>query len=113
MEEIWKPVVGYEGLYEVSSFGRVKSLKKNRIKNTEGVYNDYVQVGLSKKSKVLNIRLHRIVALAFIPNPENKKTVNHIDCNKINNHVSNLEWVSQKENNQSYQAFKRNKKLST
>lgn len=114
MEEIWKPVVGYEGLYEVSNLGRVKAVKTiERFLKTTGVHDQYVQTCLYKKCKMVNFYLHRLVALHFIPNPENKKTVNHIDCNKNNNEVSNLEWVSQKENNQSYQAFKRRQKLST
>ena len=94
MEE-WRMVVGYEGLYEVSNFGNVRS-KRKILKQTN--YNGYQCVCLSKESNRKIHKVHRLVAIAFIPNEENKREVNHIDEDKTNNHVSNLEWVTPKEN---------------
>lgn len=104
MKTIWKPIVGYEGIYEISNLGKVKSFKfwygdgeKERI--LTGYKNlGYMTVGLSKNCKTVNVLLHRLVADAFIPNPENKPYINHKDCNKLNNGVSNLEWVTHSEN---------------
>ena len=101
MEEIWKPIKGYEGLYEVSNLGRVKSLKRwhhpreNILKNkftTDGYY----ETALLKNGKYKYIRTHRIVAQTFIPNETNKKEVNHKDGNKLKNCVDNLEWCTSK-----------------
>ena len=99
-QEIWKPVAECNGEYYVSSWGRVKSLKfgKERILKYAlyGGY-PYVHLKLNKfKHKVISI--HRLVAMYFLENPENKKTVNHKDGNKSNNHIDNLEWMTQKEN---------------
>lgn len=101
-EEIWKPVVGFEGLYEVSNMGRLKSIPRARTKG--GILHcqktcwGYLICNLWKEGEVHSFSVHRLVAEAFIPNPEGKQTVNHIDCNRENNCVSNLEWTSQKEN---------------
>ena len=100
MMEQWKEIAGYEGLYEVSDIGMVKSFKygKERIlkpgKNNKG----YLQVCLSKDGKHKTLTVHRIVAEAFIPNPDNLDTVNHKDEDKTNNFASNLEWMSMKDN---------------
>ena len=111
--EIWKDIKGYEGLYQVSNKGRVKSL--NRYANNNGtlqfrperILKQNIQkagrsrrctVALSKKSKIKRIRVHRLVAEAFIPNPENKPQIDHIDTNMENNNVENLRWVTHKEN---------------
>ena len=100
--EIWKPVVGYEGLYEVSNLGRVKSLprkdSKGGIKSQRETIWGYLLCQLWKDGKGKNHSVHRLVAEAFIPNPEVKQTVNHIDCNKHNNRADNLEWATQSEN---------------
>ena len=89
--EIWKEVVGYEEYYRVSNLGNVYSLISNKqlspAKNASG----YMQLTL-KGGK--SVRVHRLVAEAFIPNPNNYPEVNHIDCNKINNKLENLEWVT-------------------
>lgn len=110
MKEIWKDIKGYEGLYQISSFGNVKSLdryiiNKNGDKQyfpgkylTQGISDSYLKVTLSKNNKQRTFRVHILVAIAFIPNPENKPEVNHIDGNKKNNKVNNLEWNTRSEN---------------
>lgn len=103
MRELWKPVVGYEGLYEVSNLGRVKSLPRKGTKGgvlTPSYSNSkhYAHIPLTKNGKLRTTSLHRVVALAFIPNPENKPQVNHINGDKTNNRTDNLEWVTNKEN---------------
>lgn len=99
--EIWKPVVGYEGLYEVSSQGNVKSVKywKERMLKPHCM-NGYLLVRLSKNGKSKNYLIHRLVASAFIPNPdpENFNIVNHMDECKTNNCMDNLEWCDHKHN---------------
>lgn len=107
MQELWKPIKDYEGLYEVSNLGRVKSLPKmhgNRYWNFSLIlkeniaYNGYSGVFLQKNKKSTRKSLHRLVAESFIPNPNNLPQVNHKDGNKLNNRVDNLEWCSQSEN---------------
>ena len=100
-EEIWRPIVGYEGLYEVSSYGRVRSLDRYDNKNhfRKGLImkqnNDgrgYMSVILCLNGKIKKYLVHRLVAQAFIPNPDNLPEVNHKDENPENNSVTNLEW---------------------
>ena len=101
LNEIWKPIKGYEGLYEVSNFGRIKSLKfgKERIlKGSKDKYG-YLQVVLSKNNKSKTFKVHRLVSEAFIPNPDNLPQVNHKDENPSNNNVNNLEWCDKTYNN--------------
>ena len=98
MNEVWKDVVGYEGLYEVSNSGKVRMLRngnshymaeKRCQKNNKG----YLTTMLSNKDRSRKRWLvHRLVAIAFLPNPNNFPEVNHKDENKLNNHVGNLEW---------------------
>lgn len=99
--EIWKDIKGYEGTYQISNLGSVKSfigktkiLKNSKpIKRKDGNYS-YPKVQLKGKT----YRIHRLVALAFIPNPENKSEVNHKDKNINNNTLDNLEWCTEYEN---------------
>lgn len=93
MKEEWRPVVGYEGLYEVSNLGRVKSLYKACILKPQKKRNGYFQVNLYKNGTMKSRAVHRLVATAFIPNPLGKPQVNHRDEDKQNNAVDNLEWV--------------------
>jgi hypothetical protein len=96
MQEVWQPVVGYEGRYEVSDTGRVKGPRGPRkpIFHTNG----YVRVGLWHRGTNKLFYIHRLVATHFIPNPNQCPQVNHKDGNKINNLVSNLEWCTASEN---------------
>lgn len=98
MEEIWKDIKGYEGLYKISSFGKVKGLKRNKLLNIRNDRLGYNRVKLSKNGKSRLVPLHRALALTFIDNPKNKPNINHIDGNKSNNDLNNLEWCTQKEN---------------
>ena len=106
MEEIWKPVVGYEGLYEVSNFGRVRSIDRwikrlgkidvhrKAVMLKQAVVEGYCKVHVSKNGQTCMLSVHRLVAMAFLPNPDNLPCVNHKDENPLNNVVSNLEWCS-------------------
>ena len=100
MSENWRDVKGYEGDYQISDLGRVKSLKngKERIRKLVKDNRGYLHVLLSKNKKVKNILVHRLVAEAFIKNPQGKRTVNHINGVKADNRLSNLEWATQSEN---------------
>lgn len=111
MEEIWKDVQGYEGLYQISNFGKVKSLSRLRHckngaikryseKNLIGVINNlgYLCYDLYKNKKRVNFKAHRLVALHFCSGFNSKLVVNHIDGNKLNNCYENLEWISSKQN---------------
>lgn len=98
--EIFKDVVGFEGLYVVSNEGNIFGLKRGKVlKATPNKYG-YLQLELNKDNKPHYFKVARLVAIAFIPNPDNKENVNHIDGNKVNNNVKNLEWVTAQENTQ-------------
>ena len=113
MEEIWKDIEGYEGLYQISDKGRVRSLvgwngrkyiKRVKMLNPykQGIGNnsDYYRsvVKLKNKGKSKDFKVHRLVAIAFLDNPDGKPNINHIDGNPLNNIMENLEWCTQKEN---------------
>ena len=99
--EEWRDVVGYEGLYQVSDQGRVKSFKwnKERFLKPSMDKDGYLLVTLCAGGKPKTFKVHRLVCQAFHKNPENKLCVNHIDENKTNNAASNLEWSTYEENN--------------
>lgn len=110
MEEIWKDIKGYENLYQVSNTGKVKRLSHKRydrnqilkeriVKITYPKNNWYPYLSLCKNGKAINKNIHRLVAEAFIPNPNNFPIINHIDGNKQNNSISNLEWCTYSHNN--------------
>ncbi len=101
-KEIWKDIKGYERLYQISNFGRIKTFKRQgtneRILNQEEDRCGYLYVRLLKEYKYIMKSMHRLVAIHFIDNIHNKIEVNHIDGNKKNNNALNLEWVTHSEN---------------
>lgn len=105
MQEIWKEIPGYEGRYFVSTWGNVKNQNGALMKpftNEKG----YLKVQLKIYGKKKNLRVNRLVAEAFLPNPYNLPQVNHRDGNKQNNSVTNLEWCTNQQNNEHAQRLK-------
>ena len=111
MEEQWLGIIGFEGLYQVSNLGRVKSLEKSYVTGRGWIRHQeekllkprktkfgYLQITLCKNGKIKHLTVHRLVALHFLPNPNNLPMVNHKDENKENNIASNLEWCDAKYN---------------
>jgi hypothetical protein len=103
MEEVWKDISGYEGLYMISNLGRVKSMHKHTNRKSEfmtpGVHSHgYIEVHLSKNRVRTKYFIHRLVATHFIDAIDGKTEVNHIDNDKTNNCVTNLEWCTRREN---------------
>lgn len=96
-EEIWKDIKGYEGYYKASNLGRIKNSKGKILKQYKN-HKGYLILQLSKDGKSKTFIVHRLIAQAFIPNEENKEQVNHINCNKEDNNIENLEWVTNTEN---------------
>lgn len=92
----WRDVPNYEGIYKVSSDGKVMSA--NGIRKAEMSQTGYWRISLWNKGKEKHFFIHRLVAMAFIPNPNNYDLVNHIDGNKLNNNVENLEWCNLSQN---------------
>ena len=99
MQEIWKDIKDYEGVYEVSNFGGVRNKINKTNKHQSNNGHGYIAVNLWKNNKGKTKYVHRLVAQAFIPNPDNKREVHHKDSNRSNNNVNNLAWVTSKENN--------------
>ena len=101
--EIWKDIENYEGLYQVSNLGRIKSLHKRHHQEEhiiiQKIKRGYYQVGLTKNGKRKWHQVHRLIAQAFIPNPNNFPQVNHKDENKLNNSIENLEFCTASYNN--------------
>ena len=100
MEEIWKDIKGYEGKYQISNLGKVKSLIGNSKILKPEIRAGYYSIQLCKNGKCTHKRIHRLVAEAFIPNPNNLPMINHKDENKLNNNVDNLEWCDNTYNSQ-------------
>ena len=107
MQEIWKDIPDYEGLYQVSNFGRVKRIlfinnqitkKQNKILKPYTNKRNRTYISLYKNDNRKNCLVHRLVAKAFIPNPDNLPEVNHIDGNPKNNNINNLEWCTKQYN---------------
>ena len=103
MQEIWKDIKDYEGLYKVSNLGQVKSLNylhtgKEQVLKPDKDKLGYLQISLCKNGKIKRFKIHRLVAMMFLENLENKPCINHLDCNPSNNNVDNLEWCTQQEN---------------
>lgn len=97
-KEVFIPIQGYEDFYKISNFGNVKSVRNNLLLKQHKTEKGYLKVQLKVKGVKKCMRVHRLVALHFLENKLNKKEVNHIDFNKLNNHVSNLEWLTGREN---------------
>lgn len=104
MKEEWKEIKGFEGAYMISTTGKVLSIPRPGTKHREPAlralslnHDGYVKVRLLANGKDVTARVHRLVAEAFIPNPDNKETVNHKDGNKENNNIDNLEWADRHE----------------
>lgn len=98
MQEIWADIEGYEGLYQASNLGNIKSLLTSKLLKASVNSSGYLKVELHNKGKVKVFYVHRLIASTFIPNPSNKPQVNHRNGNKLCNSIDNLEWVTASEN---------------
>ena len=109
LKEIWRPVVGYEDLYEVSTRGRVRSKKTGKIKIASKGTGGYVKIMISKNYSQRLLSVHRLVAEAFIPKQEGKEYVDHINTIRTDNRVENLRWVTKSENQSNPITIERNR----
>lgn len=104
MVEVWKSIPGYEDQYEASTYGRIRSLPRNGTIKTKRVLSlnhknsGYIDVTLNKDGKRTTTHVHQLIAKTFIDNPENKPQVNHINGDKTDNRIENLEWATSREN---------------
>lgn len=96
--EIWKDIKGYEGLYQISNFGSVRDSKRNKYRKVSMNCRGYAWISLTKDKKQKPFSVHRLVAIHFIPNPDNLPQVNHKNLNRMDNVVTNLEWCDQSYN---------------
>ena len=103
--EVWKDIEGFDGKYQISTWGRVRSV--NGIMKPYENHKGYLKIGLFKDGKNHKKRISRLVAMAFIPNPDNKQQVDHIDGNRQNNSITNLRWASNKENQRNAQLLRK------
>jgi len=104
-KEKWKKITN--SIYSVSSHGRIKNSKNGHIKKLWKHYKGHLKIGIGINGRRKNFFVHRLVAIAFIPNPSNLPLVDHLDEDKANPHMDNLEWVSHSENTQRYYNRKR------
>lgn len=109
MEEVWKDIAGYEGRYQVSTLGRVRNSRTGTIRKLVKDGSGYLKINLTRYDQPL---VHRLIAKAFIPNPENKPEVNHKNRNKLDNRLDNLEWVTGSENMKHRWATDKNRNCS-
>lgn len=99
-KETWKDIVGYEGIYQVSTLGNVRNIKRgNMLKGRLDMYGYYRVILYKKGLRYKSFQIHRLVAMAFIHNPNNKPQVDHVNTIRVDNRVENLRWVTYKENN--------------
>jgi hypothetical protein len=106
--EIWRDIKGYEGLYQISNLGNVRNTKTLRILKPRINTHKYKHIDLRRNGKRKSLNIHRPIALAFIPNPENKLFVDHINNIRSDNSLKNLRWVSYQENNRNSSLSKNN-----
>ena len=98
VSEEWRDIPDYNGVYQVSNFGRIRNTYRNNRVLSQSTTTGYAHVSLNKNGVQKSFLVHRLVAKAFIPNNDGKPEVNHLDGDKLNNCVTNLEWVTAKEN---------------
>ena len=120
MKEVWKDVTGYEGLYQVSNTGKIKTLQKQvgrkeieKILKPSIIWTGYLRIGLRKNGKTKNTYIHRIVAQEFIANPEHKPIINHKNGNRQDNRVENLEWCIFGENSRASKKITSSKRYNS
>lgn len=101
-QEIWKDIEGYEGIYIISNHGQLKNILRKTILNPTITKKGFYQCGLSKDGTTKHPSLHNLVAKHFIPNPNNLKSIIHLDGNKLNNQSTNLKWTDRKEHTKKY-----------